>query len=404
MSTSVLRALRLAIVLASVAVAVVATAFAVASRETPTPAPLSLGSKAIEIAFPTALLTIVALGQLIASREPRHIVAWLFLLSGFGAEVTVAIQGYGLYGTLVAPGALPGPNVAVWLSGWIWALPYSLLVLVFLLFPNGRPPTPRWWLVAWITLASAIATVVAALFTPLPEAGFAETFPTLASDTASAIVFGASILGLVAIVLAAVAPVVRFRRASGEERQQLKWFAYPSGIAALTFAVASVSYQDTELVPLLAGLSSLSVLLIPAGAAVAILRYRLYDIDVVIERTLVYGALSAVVGVTYFVLVILLQGALRPLTGGGEIAVAGSTLATLALIQPLRTRIQRGVDRRFYRARYDAIRAVDAFSVRLRDEVALEAVRGDLLDAVGQTVQPVTASLWLRNDSRTAGE
>jgi hypothetical protein len=159
---------------------------------------------------------------------------------------------------------------------------------------------------------------------------------------------------------------------------------------------------------------ALGILLIPISAAVAILRYRLYDIDVVIERTLVYGTLTASVGATYWLLVILLQGVLRPITGGGEIAVAGSTLATLALVQPLRSRIQSAVDRRFYRARYDAARALEAFSVMLRDEVALESVRGDLLDAVGRTVQPTTASLWLRkpaaagadasvprNDSRT---
>ena len=213
-------------------------------------------------------------------------------------------------------------------------------------------------------------------------------------------------------LIPAAAVLVRFRTAAGNERQQLKWFAYTSSIA-LVFIVAAAPFFSY-----LAGLGPLLVViafdLIPISVAIAILRYRLYDIDLLIERTLVYAALSAALGATYWLFVIFLQGLLRPITGGSELAVAGSTLATLALVQPLRARIQGAVDRRFYRGHYDAVRAVDAFSVRLRDRVALESVRGDLLDAVDWTVQPATASLWLRsavgepasarlarNDSRT---
>jgi len=398
MSDGVLGATRLAIVIVSIIFALIATAFLVASRDTPTPVALSFGSKAIEIAFPIALLTIVALGQLIASRQPRHTVAWLFLVIGVSGETLELIQGYGLYGSLVAPGAVPSPEIAVWLAEWIWAIPWSLLVLVFLVFPTGRPPTPRWWLVAWLSFGSTAATIVGTLLATRPEGEFAATFPTPGADTTNVLQVGSNFLSLIAPLLATASLVVRYRRAGSDERQQLKWFAYPAGIAAVIFALSSVVYQLPDIGPLSSGVAALSVLLIPTGAAVAILRYRLYDIDVVIERTLVYGTLSATVALMYWALVLVLQSALRPITGGGELAVAASTLAALALVQPMRTRIQRGVDRRFHRSRYDAARTLDTFSVCLRDEVDIDTVRNDLVDAVGQTMQPATVSLWLRAD------
>jgi hypothetical protein len=214
----------------------------------------------------------------------------------------------------------------------------------------------------------------------------------------------------VATLAACASLIVRFRRAAGIERQQLKWVAYGSAIATLGLVSASVTYAAPELAPIGGAVASLTVLLIPISAALAILRYRLYDVDVVIERTLVYGALSAVVAATYWILVLLLQSALQPITAGSELAVAASTLATLALVQPLRRRIQRSVDRRFYRGRYDAERALDRFTTELAGEVELDAVRASLIATVGETLQPSQASIWLRarafdarNDSRTAG-
>ncbi|HEV2010824.1 MAG TPA: hypothetical protein VGS17_07350, partial [Candidatus Limnocylindria bacterium] len=191
-----------------------------------------------------------------------------------------------------------------------------------------------------------------------------------------------------------------FRRAAGIERQQLKWVAYGGAIATAGLVVGSFGYVVPEIGALGNAVSSVAVLLIPITAALAILRYRLYDVDVVIERTLVYGALSAALAATYWLLVLLLQSALRPITAGSELAVAGSTLATLALVQPLRTRIQRSVDRRFYRGRYDAVRALDRFTTELAGEVELGAVRASLLAAVGETVQPAFASVWLREQRR----
>jgi hypothetical protein len=180
------------------------------------------------------------------------------------------------------------------------------------------------------------------------------------------------------------------------ERQQLELFVYAASFVALGYVLIASGLPGpwSELI-------DLAILALPVAIAVAVFRYRLYDIDVLIERTLVYGALSATVALTYWLLVLVLQAALRPITGGGgELVVAASTLATLALVQPLRTRIQRGVDRRFYRSRYDAARTLDAFSVRLRGEIDLDSVRGELLDAVGTTLSPTHAGVWLRETPR----
>ncbi len=202
------------------------------------------------------------------------------------------------------------------------------------------------------------------------------------------------------VLLALAAAVVRFAHSSGTERLQLKWFAYGASFSLVLFVLALVlglSGIDAGLVPSAAGLS---LALIPVGAGIAILRYRLYDIDLLINRTLVYGATSAGLLATYVLSVLALSTLLRPLTGSSELAVAGSTLAVVALFGPLRRRIQDAVDRRFSRSRYDAERTLDAFSVRLRDEVDLEAVRADLLGAVRDTVRPAHASVWLRERER----
>jgi hypothetical protein len=324
----------------------------------------------------------------------------MFLLLGLGAELLLITQAYGIYGTLTAPGSLPAAGVCLWLATWTWSVPVGALVVALLVFPSGRPLGSRWWIVAWVAVVAGVLQGFADAFRApmsLGGTGLVTPFGTpFAVDVLNMISIVGTVAWAAATLAAAASLVIRFRRASGIERLQLKWVALGFGSAAVAIVLASAIYAYPGLEAVSGAVGSLGILLIPISAAVAILRYRLYDIDVVIERTLVYGALSAALGATYFTFVILLQGAFRPLTGGSELAIAGSTLATLALVQPLRTRIQRAVDRRFYRGRYDAVRAVDAFSVRLRDEVALEAVRGDLLDVVHETVEPAHASVWLR--------
>jgi hypothetical protein len=215
---------------------------------------------------------------------------------------------------------------------------------------------------------------------------------------------------LALFVLGAISMVVRFRRAGGIERQQMKWFAYAGAVLALVFVGTAIAYfsplralDPSAQIPatMFGGIPTvLALVALPVGAAVAILRYRLYDIDVLINRTLVYGATTAAIAIAFFAGIVLLQAILRPLTSGSEAAVAVSTLASVALFQPLRARIQATVDRRFYRSRYDAARTLDAFAEQLRDEVDLEAVRVHLLGAVGQTMSPVHASVWLREARR----
>jgi hypothetical protein len=203
-------------------------------------------------------------------------------------------------------------------------------------------------------------------------------------------------LTYVVYLIPVAAVLARFRTATGNERQQLKWFAYTSSIAMLIFVVAGI----VPLFSYLAGLGPLVAViamdLIPVSVAIAILRYRLYDIDLLINRTLVYAVTTGTIALTFFAGIVVLQALLRPFTNGSEVAVAVATLVSFALFQPIRSRVQDGVDRRFYRSRYDATRTLDAFSVRLRGEVDLDAVRAGLIDAVHGTVQPTHASVWLR--------
>jgi len=397
-------ALRMALVALTVVLALAATALGWLNRDTSTPPGQSLGSKALDIGFPIAALTFVVVAELIGRRHPRHLVGWMFLALGFSAAILFVDQNYGLYGTITAPGALPAAGTVMWLSTWTWSLPVAALVVALLVFPDGRPISPRWWGVAWVALFACVVQGFADAYrTPLVltdlrmDTPLGTPFPLEALNVVSLI----GTLGSFAAALAAAGSlIIRFRRAAGIEHQQLKWVAYGSGVATVAFVIGSFGYVVPEIGPLGGAVAALGTLLIPITAALAILRYRLYDVDVVVERTLVYGALSATLAATYWLLALVLQSVLQPITAGSELAVAGSTLATLALVQPLRTRIQRRVDRRFYRSRYDAARALDRFTTELATELDLGAVRASLLTAVGETLQPTSASVWLREQPR----
>jgi hypothetical protein len=395
--------LRVAIAGLSVGLALVATILALMNRDTPTPQGMSMGSKAIEIVFPFAILTITAVGLLIAGRHPRHPVAWCFLGLGLGGEALFAIENYGLYGAITSPSGLPAAGTVLWIATWSWAVPTSGLVLALLLFPDGRAPSRRWWIVAWLALAGTIVQSAAdALRSPLVsglplESPFTSSPPI---DALDALAVAGQLLWTVAVLGAAASLVVRYRRARGEQRLQLKWVAYASSAAVVLLVAAGFFYAQPPLGTLASGVAALSVLFIPISAAIAILRYRLYDIDLLINRTLVYGATSAAIAATFFVGIVALQPLVRSLTSGSELAVAASTLVSFALFQPIRRRVQNAVDRRFDRSRYDAGRTLDDFADRLRDEVNLDALRSELLGAVSATIAPAHASLWLRERGR----
>jgi len=337
-------------------------------------------------------------GLLIARRQPRNAIGWLLLVAGLATGFGGFVQEYATRAVIIAPGSLPGATALAWIASWSFAFfAGPLLTLIPQLFPTGRPLTRRWTPLLWCGAAFVPLTLFLFGLRPGPteNAAFIENPLGLRGALADARATLEAPLGaLMALTVAASggALALRFRRARGVERQQLKWVASSAGFCALAFAVmlASNTSKPGQVLMIAAFVT------MPVAMGIAILRYRLYEIDVLINRALVYGATTGAIAVAFFAGIVVLQALLRPLTSGSEFAVAASTLVSFALFQPLRRRIQDVVDRRFYRSRYDAARTLDAFSVHLRDEVALDAVRADLLAAVRDTVQPVHASLWLR--------
>jgi MFS family permease len=338
-------------------------------------------------------------GAVIATRRPEHPVAWLFLGAGLVGAAQLVTGEYAA-AFLAASGPSAGVAVAAWASYQFQSAVVGLLIGMLLVFPTGQPPSRRWWVLAWTIAAGVVLAWVGqglaparyqdfpGVENPFGIAGLATTLKWIAG--AGAVLSTVGFLGALASLF------VRFARARGLERQQLKWFVY---VAGLGFAVLFLP----NLIPGASGVAgTLAWTLVPASlsaaaAAVAILRYRLYDIDRLINRTVVYGLLTALLAGLYAGLVLLLGqlfgdlGAQPP-----SWAVAGATLAVAALFQPARRRIQAAVDRRFNRRRYDAAKTIQAYSVRLRDEVDLDTLSAELLAVVDQTMQPTGVSLWLR--------
>jgi hypothetical protein len=353
--------------------------------------------------------TFLVVGALIASRRPRNPLGWLYLVAmiviAFGGKAKFADQ-YAYYALLTRPGSLPAAAWVIWSGGLLSIGFYSLITFGLLLFPDGRLPSPRWRPVAVAAVVGLALASGGGLLAPgpmhppfdVPNPVGVAAFPEL-----SRLALLYSLAVLLPFIACVVSVFVRFRGATGRERQQLKWFAYgvswiPAvGLFAVLLGLVAPRLLDGGLGT---ELWSLSLWGIPIATGVAVLRHRLYDIDVLINRTLVYGALSAVLGATFFLAVLAFETLLRPLTAGSELSVALSTLAVVTLFAPLRRRLQAAVDRRFFRSKYDAVRTLDAFSVRLRDEVNLEAVRADLLEVVYETVQPAHASVWLRSRAK----
>ena len=360
-----------------------------------------------------AILTVSfsVVGALIASHRPENSIGWIFLAVGFFYGLLSAGDEYAIYALLTNPGSLPLGAEASWLGQWVWA-PGLGLVLVFLplLFPDGHPPSYRWRPVAWLGGLSIGLAVVSSMILLWPERGPAlVTGDESPSHVVDVILLFALPLMLLAGLGAVISLVVRFRRARGDERQQIKWFA---SAAALTFVWILVSEVFEELTSIEGGVpeavlaftsasASLVIPSIPIAIGIAILRYRLYDIDILINRTLVYGSLTAMLVSLYFVGIVVLQRVFVLLTGEqSTLAVVASTLVIAALFNPLRRRIQSFIDRRFYRSKYDTAKTLEAFSAKLRDETDLDALSGDLMNAVWETMRPAHASVWLREPGK----
>jgi hypothetical protein len=344
-----------------------------------------------------AVLSAATVGAVLASRRPRHPVGWLLL--GFALSLTASgvISSYMTYGLVARPGALPAAHVVARYYPATGAAALALLSLVLLLTPTGSLPSARWRRWAVITVATPVALVLVVPVAP----GRLDPQPLLTDSPFSDRALGGVLLAAtrvalvvtaVAVVVAAGSLVLRFRRAQGVERQQLRWVALAAAlmVLAVPIVLAPVVLESPILVD---WVSAVWVAVLPVAVGAAVLRYRLYDLDRIISRTLAYGLLTLLLGGGY-ALVVLGLGQL--LERDSPLVVAAATLAMAALFQPARRRVQAVVDRRFNRRRHDATRIIEAFGARLRNEVDLDALHTELLAVVDQTMQPTQVSLWLR--------
>jgi multisubunit Na+/H+ antiporter MnhB subunit len=352
------------------------------------------------VAFPTV-------GAIIASRRSGNPIGWIFCFIGLSLGVAILAAEYAVYALVTRPGALPAGVLAAWLGTWTWVPGLVLgLSLLLLLFPHGRLPSRRWRPVAWTSTGATALGVGVLMVLPWDLLGLGlpaeNPFEIEAARAIEVAAFVAWIgVGMTTMALSVLALILRCSRSRGVEREQLKWFVYAGTLTVFLFFL--------PLVPALSVVGSLLQLfaspLLPAAAGVAILRHRLYDVDVLINRTLVYGTLTASLALVYLGGVVGSQYLLRALTGQeSQLAVVASTLVIAALFNPLRRRLQDFIDRLFYRNKYDARETLEAFSARLRDETDLDALSGDLVVVVRDTVRPAHASLWLREPARDSGE
>ena len=364
------------------------------------------------ILAPFLAFTIV--GALIASRRPENPIGWICLVAGLFWTLIALDDQYTAYG-LATTGVVPFPAAVVALSQWLWVPPVGLLsIYLILLFPDGRLPSRRWRPLAWFSGAvmALVSLAIALAPGPLPDLGGVrnpfglEGYPWIAEATNVI----PALLPLCTLA-SALSLVLRYRRSGSEQREQIKWIAFAGSFVGLMSLITVVSTlifapefpDSTGTQPLWLGVLQdvelLSFAGIPVAVGIAVLRYRLYDIDVIINRTLVYGSLTATLIALYFGGIVVLQRLFVLLTGQqSTLAVVASTLLIAALFNPLRRRIQSFIDRRFYRRKYDARKTLEAFTAKLRDETDFDALNAELVGVVNETIQPAHVSLWLRPD------
>ena len=343
-------------------------------------------------------------GALIASRHPANPVGWLLCLYGFVISLSYFSAEYAIYTLLAQPDSLPAGEALAWVFSWMLPLVIGFSTLSYLLFPTGRLPSRRWRWTVWLSVAFIVVGVLLGAFSsePLSDLGPIQNPLGIVglADIYSAVLYTTFSVLLVAVISSVF---VRLRRAGGVEHQQIKWFAYAVAANAIAVVLAYVipGLIETPLWFERVGfaLNNIVIPAIPIAIGIAILRYRLYDIDIIINRTLVYGTLTVLLAGLYEGSIVLLQEAFRTLTGQQSgLAIVASTLLIAALFTPFRRRIQSFIDKRFYRRKYDARRTLEEFSAKLRNETNLEALKRDLGEVVTETMQPAHMSLWMRPD------
>jgi fumarate reductase subunit C len=338
-------------------------------------------------------LVFALVGALIASRRPENAIGWICLAVGLLWMLIGVSDVYGVYG-VAQPGSVPFPVVVAGINNWLWVPAVGLLgTYLLLLFPDGRLSSSRWRPLAW--LSGAVLVLASGL----------EGQQWLTSA-------GYTVLPLLPLCMlaSALSLVLRFRRSRGEERQQIKWIAFAASVVVIVYLIAMVASllsaaetwfagSSPAWLSLLQSAALLSLTAVPLAVGFAVLRYRLYDIDLLINRALVYGSLTATLALVYVGGVVVLQAMVRAISGQeSSLAVVASTLAIAALFSPLRRGVQELVDRRFYRRKYDAAKTLEAFTARLREETDLKALTDEVTSVVRGTMQPAHVSLWLRSN------
>jgi hypothetical protein len=365
------------------------------------------------LAHMVCIVAFSSVGAVVGSRRPDNLMGWLFCAIGVFAAVVLLSSEYAAYSLLSQPGSLPGGLAMAWVRAWAWVPYVGLFVLLFLVFPDGWPPTRALrWFTSLVLLVIAYGTPLAAFSPgPIDAIGGAVRNPLgmealRGLGTNSAVGPVESVLYVLGI-LAAASLFVRMRRARGVEREQIEWFAYATvvlvGGTVLAFTVSEATgvewIGELGFLLTMVGLAGL-----PIAIGIAVLKYRLYNIDRIINRTLVYGSLTSLLLAVYFAGIVVLQRIFVVLTGErSTLAVVASTLVIAALFTPLRRRIQAFIDRRFYRRKYDTRKTLEAFSAQLRDDADLDALSNDLVSVVSETMQPVHISLWLRPETASKG-
>lgn len=349
-----------------------------------------------------AALVFALSGALLAYKRPQNPIGWLFTIAA------VAFAGLSVADVYAGIPLIQGRDEGLiyplaWFASWSWVTFMASIAFAVLLFPTGHLPSPRWripmrLMIVAFTLAAVSFAIGPGVLNNYPE--HVTNRYALPPGPLADLLLTVGMIGLVVATAAAAAGVViRFRSSQGLQRQQMKLFALAAAVMGLSFLLMPLAQFWLEaLGDTLEVVSSLAMMSMPVAMTIAILRYRLYDIDVIINRALVYAALTALLAGAYLVLILLAQFLTRPIAADSDIAVAGSTLAVAALFRPLRARVQSFIDKRFYRRRYDAALTLDSFTTKLRDQVSLRAIQDDVVQVVSETVQPSSVSLVMLSE------